>query len=485
MTLKLTIENEARLPDGGPLGVTVAGTGGIDIGRDQHLDWTLPDPSRVISGRHCEIRYRDGSYWLHDVSTNGTFVNGAEHRVQSPYRLRHGDRVEIGHYIIAVAIEGEGSAGAAGAAPAAREPDQQGRTEFWSGAGEVAPPIARRELQPARDLRPVRPDFIDWAVESPVPTFEPPPVARSPAARSPAAPPQTARPADSDDLAWAPYQARRAAPVEPPPPIPTPRRPAATPAAGPDPWDETPAAPPSGDRPASPSPVPVHEIPAASAAPAEAPPVQQSRAAPAGEPNMPAMASAADFRRRFARGAGLPEDVVDWQDSGALAENLGVLMRLVAGEMTQLLLARAESKRVARSTSQTMIQAVGNNPLKFSPTVEDALRLMFGKPTGGYLDARRAFEDSFKDLKTHQVKTYSAMQHALRMLVEDLDPQAVSETVDTDRGLGALVGSRKAKLWDAYVARWEAKTAPHDDGLVDAFMIYFAECYDRGGRGGQ
>ena len=50
------------------------------------------------------------------------------------------------------------------------------------------------------------------------------------------------------------------------------------------------------------------------------------------------------------------------------------------------------------------------------------------------------------------------------------------------RGLDGLLSSRKGKLWDAYVARWEAKTAPYEDGLVDAFMLYFAECYDRGGR---
>ena len=33
----------------------------IDIGRDQHLDWTLPDPTRYISGKHCEIHYRDNA----------------------------------------------------------------------------------------------------------------------------------------------------------------------------------------------------------------------------------------------------------------------------------------------------------------------------------------------------------------------------------------------------------------------------------------
>ena len=93
MALTLLIENETSLPDGGPLSVTTSGGRGLDIGRDQHLDWALPDPSRAVSGRHCEIRYRDNAYWLRDISTNGTFVNGE--RVDSEH-LRDGDQVTIG-----------------------------------------------------------------------------------------------------------------------------------------------------------------------------------------------------------------------------------------------------------------------------------------------------------------------------------------------------------------------------------------------------
>ena len=104
MTLRLSIENVDRLPDGGPIRIEVKGRG-LDLGRDSHLDWTLPDPSRSVSGKHCEIRYRDGGYWLHDVSTNGTFVNGAEYRLDAPHLLRNGDRLSIGPYIIAVAVE--------------------------------------------------------------------------------------------------------------------------------------------------------------------------------------------------------------------------------------------------------------------------------------------------------------------------------------------------------------------------------------------
>ena len=107
MTLTLRIENLTTLPDGGPLSVSIKGKRGLDIGRDQYLDWTLPDSSRFISGKHCEVRWHDGAYWLHDISTNGTFLNGAESRLKAPHRLRDGDRFAIGQYIIAATMDEE------------------------------------------------------------------------------------------------------------------------------------------------------------------------------------------------------------------------------------------------------------------------------------------------------------------------------------------------------------------------------------------
>src|SRR5579864_2168058 len=141
MPLRLTIENMDRLPDGGPVRVQVEGRG-LDIGRDQHLDWTLPDPSRHVSSKHCEIRFRDGAYWLHDVSTNGTFVNGAQFRPEAPHLLRNGDRLSIGQYIVAVEIEGQGERGVA-SAPAPSQPSAAG--DIWGGEGEAAAPEDRRD----------------------------------------------------------------------------------------------------------------------------------------------------------------------------------------------------------------------------------------------------------------------------------------------------------------------------------------------------
>src|ERR1044071_728515 len=147
MGLKLTIENETSLPDGGPLSVSVTGKRGIDIGRDTHLDWTLPDPTRYISGKHAEIRFKDGGYWLHDVSTNGTFLNGGDHRMQAPHRLRNGDRFIIGHYIIAVALDGDMADAGAGASAAAGPQPAAGYHELWNNQPDIAPPIDRNALK--------------------------------------------------------------------------------------------------------------------------------------------------------------------------------------------------------------------------------------------------------------------------------------------------------------------------------------------------
>jgi type VI secretion system protein ImpI len=94
-------------------------------------------------------------------------------------------------------------------------------------------------------------------------------------------------------------------------------------------------------------------------------------------------------------------------------------------------------------------------------------------------------QQGFNDLKTHQMRTYSAMQAAVRMLAEDLDPAALDKATPTEGGIAGMMASRRAKLWDAYVTRWNAKTSRHDDGLVDVFMLYFADCYDRLADGGR
>jgi len=463
MALNLRIENVPNLPDGGPVEITVTGKRGIDIGRDSHLDWTLPDPTRHISGKHAEIRYKEGGYWLHDVSTNGTYLSGSDHRMQGPHRLRNGDRFAVGHYIIAVALDGEAEVAAPVPAPGEgamppRAPDYQ---ELWSMSGDSAPPIDRKELRPAREASPLRPDFLDWAADVPVPLDG--------LAQSSHAPGIDRRSDPHADMDWARGAGRPVEEPAPPPPMPAPRRPAEA-GGEPPPWEQPLAKSDPRDKPGA------ADVPAADSRRAPPPPV----AAPPPLASRPSAGGGEidEFLRALAGAAGISEEIFTQKDPQELARQLGDALRVVVENLSQLLQARLQAKRLVRSTQHTVIQATENNPLKFSPSTEDALRIMFGPPTRSYLDAHQALVRGFEDVKTHQVKTYSAMQRALTKILAELDPQVIDRETGADRGIAAVMTSRKASLWDAYVARWQAKQHTEKGGLIDAFMLIFSRYYD-------
>ena len=193
----------------------------------------------------------------------------------------------------------------------------------------------------------------------------------------------------------------------------------------------------------------------------------------------PRAATSGGFRAAFAKGAGVDESTIAQQDEQALAELLGVFVRLTADNLRQLHAARAQSKGAMRSSNMTMIQAVDNNPLRFSPTSEDALRILFGPPTSSYLTPQKALESSFHDLKKHQIAVFSAMQTALSQLIEDLDPKKIDAAIEQDKGVGSLLRSRQARLWERYETVWKARAGKSDHGMLDVFMRLFSEAYDR------
>ena len=65
--------------------------GGI-IGRAEECDWVIPDRKRVLSSRHAEVSYRNGSFYLTDTSSNGIQLkdSGASLRKGEAQRIEHG-----------------------------------------------------------------------------------------------------------------------------------------------------------------------------------------------------------------------------------------------------------------------------------------------------------------------------------------------------------------------------------------------------------
>jgi type VI secretion system FHA domain protein len=89
----------------------VFGVSGGSIGRSGDNDWVLPDPLRYVSAHHARVAFRDGHFYLEDLSTNGVFVNDRPEPLaklgSSGYRLHNGDVLRIGDYQIVVALETE------------------------------------------------------------------------------------------------------------------------------------------------------------------------------------------------------------------------------------------------------------------------------------------------------------------------------------------------------------------------------------------
>jgi type VI secretion system protein len=107
--LRLRIVSEQRRALAERSTATFSVEGGT-IGRSADNDWVLPDPQRYVSAHHARVQFREGHFYLQDVSTNGVYVNDdmepLAKRGSGGYRLAHGDVLRMGDYHILAAVEG-------------------------------------------------------------------------------------------------------------------------------------------------------------------------------------------------------------------------------------------------------------------------------------------------------------------------------------------------------------------------------------------
>lgn len=190
-------------------------------------------------------------------------------------------------------------------------------------------------------------------------------------------------------------------------------------------------------------------------------------------PHAPATGSAAVLLDAICKGAGLPLGSLGHADPQRLGEELGKCLRIATEELMALLGARAAAKQFVKSSSRTMIGGLNNSPLKFKPNATEAMQTMFGQKSESYLTSTASFQQGFDDIKRHQTAVYAAMQPALARLLEDLSPEAIEE-----RTSGGIMSSKKARAWELFVERWDAKTHPYENGMLDVFLAYFADAYD-------
>jgi len=476
--LHLRIVNMTSLPDGGPLEAWVAPGQILEAGRDSGLDWCLPDPQRLISSRHFEIRPEKGGWVLVDLSTNGTFLNGAATRVKSPCPLHSGDRLQVGQYSIEITEErgtqppaphpgpgqGPGQGGVPGGLPGVGPGGGPGVVP--GGLSGAVPETAPAPQPPPRPAARSLPGGLDpWAVQvAPAAGQATDPGAAQASgpgasAFTASAPPATRPPADI----WASAAPDTPAPHSATPPVPGP----------------IPAAPPPGGGPAFPQPAfpqPAFPQPA-SPQPGLAPQAPHDPVPDPSAPHGPASDPGA-LLQIIESAAGLAAGTLSRGDPAQVAREIGETLRALTEDLAGLLQARAVARRSVKAKQVTMIGREDNNPLKFMPTPDQALTVMFGPPRPGFQRGPQAVRAGFADIRSHQYAIHAALQPALAQLLEDLAPEAIEKRLEGVRL------NRKARAWELFVERWDAKTHAHDNGMLDVFLALFADAYDReSGRG--
>lgn len=147
MELELEITSYQRLSPAVTSSMRFASGKALVIGRSETCDWHLPDPGKVVSSRHAEIRCdNNGRFHIRDTSTNGVFLNGSPEPlgrdVEAP--LSSGDQLRFGDYELSVAIKKEAGRATPGPGPEARS----GLAPSSSPLVAAVPP-AQKPSQPA------------------------------------------------------------------------------------------------------------------------------------------------------------------------------------------------------------------------------------------------------------------------------------------------------------------------------------------------
>jgi type VI secretion system protein len=432
--------------------------GNITIGRDITNDWSLSDPDRVLSKRHCRIECRDGSYFLTDTSTNGVFVNAAANAVgrDNSVPINPGDIIRIGDYEIGASIENVKPSPLIPTMPVSVTPsmppppppplDDMSDNSDWrkmlapghmpsqtnvENTHAVDVPAMTQGHYDAPSVGMSIPD--DWGmsdnatsetVDSPVP----PPVANHiPMAATPQVP----------------------EPILGAPPLDTP-----VPCAIPEPAVQAQAA---------------YQQPASFAVP-------DSVQAPVASPAAPGQGD--NLLKAFLIGAGIDPNLTLQVDAETMMNDVGILFRQATMGLMGVLAARGDIKGEFR-LSQTMIRPTENNPLKFSLNINEAMIALLNKKGAGYMEADAAFEEAFDDLKAHQVAVLSGMQEALKSLLKKFDPELIQKSDVNAGGMKKLLGGSKSKYWDDFVSLYQTVSRDTEDDFQNSFGREFAKAYEQ------
>lgn len=441
MMLRLVLENAPR-----PQGFTeIPFSGGqVVIGRSDEADWRLDDPDMFVSRRHAILSEEDGVVMVTDASSGGLYVDNAANPLGAgnSVPLEQGMRLRLGDFVFRV------ETATTSAAPAA--------------AGRMGDPFGFGRAEPVPEA-PRRPETLP----------DPFGMRREDRSQVRNTPPAAPRPFGQDDpfgldLSRA-FDGPRSEPV---------KRPAEGRRGGY--FDTAPSAPEPAHAPVAP-PVPERapvrsEPPVAPTMPTPTMPVQEP-------PAVSAVGTDAEaLRAALFRGLGLKAEQFETDDAEAEMEAVGARLRELVDGLMLLLRTRAQEKQKVR-VAQTLVSSADVNPLKFLASTDEAVAALLRPRGQGYLAPDRAVAEAYGDLVDHQLRTWTALQTALRRMIDKFDPEEVErELAETGLLEKLIAGGRSAKMWQLYQERYREIARAAEEQFLGEVGHDFREAYENNRR---
>lgn len=158
-------------------------------------------------------------------------------------------------------------------------------------------------------------------------------------------------------------------------------------------------------------------------------------------------------------------------------DTVGLLMRETMQGMMRVLKFRKKIKEEFR-INVTTIQSIENNPLKFSANIDDALENMFIKENNAYKSPIDAVKEGFQGIAEHQVAVIAGMQAAFRGMIDRFDPINLENRFEKYKSSSLLSIGQKSKRWGAYKEYHQGLTENLDDSFQHLFGYDFVQAYE-------
>lgn len=401
---------------------------GGTFGRSKGCAWRLPDEDRYLSGQHGMVYFQEDAFYVMDTSTNGILFAGDSEPLGkgSAKVLQHGDVLKIGNYEISVSIDKEH------VSSVAEQSDDLSGAADSSDQDVFGGEITDRKFDPLADEPPAKKSSFSKSTS------------------------QEDHSSGLNDY-FVPPSAKKS-PEKPREANPRGRRPLI-----PENWDHV-------DPPIEPT----SDISPFSGV--------SGGAEPSGTfPNrsVSSVSRSADPYHGFLKGAGLQNGILDDADKTESLELFGRLFRNMVETLMELLRSRSELKGEFR-LNRTTIRSNENNPLKFTPDVEDALGMLFGQKKQSYLGPEEAISEAIGDVQGHQIAMIVGMEAAFAALMGRLAPDNFADREQEANPLAGAIKSlnRKSTAWDNYQKFYRDNVVESGNAFGVLFGEEFSKAYE-------